>query len=276
MASSSSPQVSEGAKITIPSNVTGLEFHAPVSARKTPYVGIKLPPLHELITRRKKIYRASDTSKGLKGAKLTNLVDLPDLNNYTAVVIDPGTSSMGVEHVRRVNGKTESLFRWETEGFRTDTSVIIQVQRYAHELLSKKPDMLIIELQLSAFGIEYTQHVFINIALIYEVPVVVLSSSSRYTSFGIPMKGNKKKKEMMNMIGRHIFEEENHQESLETLEKVTTKVSPNGSKVSKRKQQSDMLDTITLLMCAEALLIQACEEIQVSSATEECEELTIL
>lgn len=275
MASSSSPLPEEKRRSTIPSNITGLEFHAPLSRRDKPYLEPgTLPPIHPLINRRKAIFREGDASKGLKGAKLTNLVDIPDLNNYTALVIDPGTSSMGVGHVRRVNGKTQDVFRWETAGFRTDTSVLLHVQAYAHELLSAKPDLLVVELQHSEFGVEFTQHVFINIALIYEVPVVVLGPTSRYTSFGIPPRAKNKKK-LMGMIGRHIFEEENHQESLEILEKVKARITPNGSKVSAAKQKGDMLDTITLLMCAEALLIQACEELSVELATEACNEVVL-
>jgi hypothetical protein len=233
------------------------------SSSKTTGADTLLPPVSPYVRKRDSIFRKDNKSKGAKGSLKTSNFECPNLNDYKVVVVDPGTSSMGVRSVRRKNGKTKEVFRWETKSFKTDSSLLQQVQMYILEVFDCEPDLVVIELQLSRFGVEYTQHTVINICVTYNIPIVVLQPLTRYWTFNVPYRtlGPTKSKKMICEIGNKILTEEDDETSLDMLKNVKGLVSKNDTKVSAAKQRSDMLDGISLLICAETLLIQACEEV---------------
>lgn len=250
---------------TIQSNIEGIEMHGPVSTSQAG-ITFTLPTLcPRLRPRTESVFRDPAGKRGLKSEKRGNLIDIPRLDDYVALTADPGTSSMGLRCERLVNGHVEKLYHWDTIDFVTDSSVLIEVQRYVSDLFEKyKPDILFIELQISKFGIEYTQHTLINVALIHGIPVVTIQPGERYTAYGIEGKDEKK---LIAELGVDMLEEEGDEASLSILSKVKRKKTKSGVFVSAEKTRSDLLDTVSLARCCHGYLVQACMQVAGSSTT---------
>ena len=257
MTSSSSTLPIDEYPIVIPNNVTGLTIFGRTSDEE-PRISCTLPPIHGKVTRRKEIYKDKDAKRGAKSSLRKCNVILPDLSDYSLLALDPGTSSMSIRLVRRANGVTKETKKWETMSFLVDSTLITQVKEYFHSLIDLGVDLGVVEVQIPKFGLEFTQHIFIEVCDERKVPVVLIQATSRYTSFGLPPK-MKGKKDKIVELGLDILEEEGDVEGLRFIQSIKGVVCKNGAKVSAGKRRSDLLDTITIGLCAEALLIQAAE-----------------
>lgn len=245
--------------LVLSNNITGLIMFGK-STTDTPRVTFDLPPIHCKITPRKDIYKNKDAKKGAKGSLKKCNVILPNLSDYTQLVVDPGTSSMSVRMMRRVMGETKEVKKWETKDFLVDSTLITQVKEYFNSLIDMGVDLGVVEMQMPKFGIEYTQHIFIEVCDERNVPVIVIQAPSRYTSFGLPPKMKGKKDKMLD-IALDILEEDGDIEALRFIHDIKGITCKNDTKVSAMKRKEDLLDTITIGLCAEALLIQAASEV---------------
>jgi hypothetical protein len=183
---------------------------------------------------------------------------------------------MALRITRRQGGKTVERLHWETQDFRVDSTLIKSVQDHINGLLDKyKVDVLVEEIQLSKFGMEYTQHIILNCAIARGIPVVTLQPATRYRALGLGSKINKENKAKIYDLALDILTEECDVAGLEKIDSVKGITSKNNTKVSAQKRRDDLLTTVTLEVCAEGLLVQAAMETLASITEKRVEDLKI-
>ena len=246
--------------LILPSNIVGLTMHGEIG--DSPLVTCSLPPLSHRYTPREDVFREKTSKRGAKGSLKPCNVKLFDVYDYKGLYVDPGTSSMATRVTRRRGGKTKKVKHWETKDFRVDSTLIRSVQEYIDGLLDKyNPDVVVVEIQLSKFGLEYTQHIVIGAAIARGIPVITLQPATRYRAFGLKTR-DKNNGKLIYEIALDILEEEGDIEGLTTISTVKGITCKNGTKVSAQKRREDLLTTVTLELCAENLITQAAMEIR--------------
>jgi hypothetical protein len=248
--SSSSDQTPRLYSNIISNDVIGLHFHCHEPEDPSFYPLPDLPPLY---IPKRKVYRGSTDGKAAKGVLKSSLVQLPNTSDYIVMSVDPGTSSMAVRVSHRVNGNTEEVYVWETKDFRTDSYMLSSMQEYIGDLLDTyRPGLVVVELQLSRFGLEYSQHLILNEAIARKITSVLIQPATRYSCFGISVR-DKERERKIEDIGISLLD----QGGINCLTTVRGIKSANGTRVSANKRMNDMLTTVTLEVAVEGILVEA-------------------